>query len=536
MKNFIKLLGNLNRTRGAKIPLLAAALAAITGFYFVSCGDAGDDGGGGGSGGGGGGGGGTPPSAVFWAQNASNEQFYQITAERLANNNLCEVWVEKGSGVTQAQATAIANEYRNKIYPKMTSAFSERINFSDGTSYSSTVELAHFIVEDFTGKKNSKLTILLLDIKDDYAEGVNETYLAGYFASRDFFTTADVQDIDPNLRSNERAMLYMDTYPALSKGMGEFYGTIAHELQHLMNFAIGLLLYSNHLRSTPNMDIWINEGLSAAAEWVYSGEYSQQRIDWFRIDPTNLIRQGNNFFVWSNHKDEGAGIYKGSEVLDDYATVYLFFQWLRLQTGNGDIYKKITFSEKADYEAVVEEMSGYSTWPSLLEGWMKANYYKSGSDGYGSDNKLNSEVQIKYAPGGVTSLSLYPGEGVYSVANSYTVPTSAGNVNYLGLASGGPTTSGSFSGALLTYNFNTTVNTYDNNGNLVSGPSSESGTITGAAAPNIVTSGRFLMPDSLRGPYAISMGDMIRRRGGNERNFDFTVMGSSKLFKGFLIE
>ena len=528
MKNFIKLLGNLNRTRNAKIPLLVVALAAVTGFYFASCGDAGDDGGGG-SGGGGGGGGGTPQSAIFWAQNASNGQFYQITAERLADNNLCEVWVEKGSGVIQAQAAAIANEYRDKIYPRIIDAFSKKpveVPLKNGgkISFASTVELAHAIVEDFTGKKNSKLTILLLDIKDGYSKET-DPYLAGYFASRDFFTTADVQDIDPNLRSNERAMLYMDTYPGLSIGMDAFYGTIAHELQHLMNFATSMITKEKLV------DTWIDEGLSAAAEWVYSREYSKQRINWFNADHTELIRRGNNFFVWDNHENEGAGTYKGSEVLDDYATVYLFFQWLRLKGSGTDVYKKITFSSKADYEAVVEAMQGttYSNWQSLLEGWMKANYYTSDSNSYGYDTKLNTGVEIKYAPGGVTSLSLFPGEGVYSyVSSSRTVDANSDNINYLGLQDNGSTiiSSGTSmtTGALLTYNKDTNLE-----GNAAPG------TTTGVAA-NVIASGRFLMPDSLRGPYAISMGDMIRRRGGNERNFDFTVMGSSKLFKGFLIE
>ena len=37
MKNFIKLLGNLNQARSAKVPLLIVALVAAIGFAFVSC-------------------------------------------------------------------------------------------------------------------------------------------------------------------------------------------------------------------------------------------------------------------------------------------------------------------------------------------------------------------------------------------------------------------------------------------------------------------------------------------------------------------
>jgi len=46
MKNVFKVLGNLNRARRAKVPLLIIALVAVIGFSMVSCG--GDDHGGGG--------------------------------------------------------------------------------------------------------------------------------------------------------------------------------------------------------------------------------------------------------------------------------------------------------------------------------------------------------------------------------------------------------------------------------------------------------------------------------------------------------
>ena len=484
---------------------------------LVSCG--------GGGGGGGGRDGGDPnvPTATFWAQNVSTQAFYSFQAEMLASNNLCEVWVQKGSGVSKATANVIASEYSSNIYPKMKDAFSVPITLTDvGKSFPSTIEMAHWIVEELTGKKNSKLTILLLDIKDDYQKGVNEAYVAGYFAMRDFYPEAEA--IKQSVHSNERTIISMDINPGLNDldDLDEFYSTIAHELQHLMNFATNLITKENLV------DVWVNEGLSAAAEWVYTGQYSEIRIDTFNKDPSTLIKKGNNFFVWGNRDEENQ--YAN---LDDYATVYLFFQWLRLKGSGTDVYKKIIFSEEADYGAVVEAMKGtsYSTWPKLLEGWMKASFYRSNSDGY--DNVLNNKLQFNiYAPGGSNSLDLWPGEGVYSyVDTSRSVTSSSGNINYLGLNIGGSTTATiDVGGALLTYN-NSTSNGFDDVP-LKKDP----GTITGTAAPNIVTSGRFSTPDILRRPYAISMGDMIRRRGGNERNFDLTVIDSTKLFKGVLIE
>jgi hypothetical protein len=422
--------------------------------------------------------------------------------------------VERGSGVSQTQAAAIASEYSTKIYPKMINAFSQQVNVPGVGTFPDAMAIAYAIVESEIDKSiTKKLTILVLDIKDGWKKD-GDPYLAGYFVPRDFLSNTYVMGEDQDLRSNERPMIYMDTHPALSKGItDEFYSTIAHEMQHLMNLAV------NMITKDKLVDLWINEGLSAAAEWVYSGEYNEDRITWFNYDPTQLIRRGNNFFVWGNRANASIDPdFKGSEILDDYATVYLFFQWLRLKSGGGgpEVYKKINYSVYYDYNAVVDAMSGYSNWPSLLEGWFKANVYGD------YDSGLNSKIDGVFTAPAQTSINLYPGEGVYSVANSYTVPSSTTYINYVGLQQSGATTSGSFSGLLLTYNKNTNIE-----------GSTAIGTTTGVAA-NIISSGK--LPDSLRKSYAISRGDMIRLKGRNEKIFDLTVINSSKLFKGVLIE
>jgi len=46
MKNVLKVLGNLNRDRRSKVPLLIVAIVAVIGFSMAACGD--DDSGGGG--------------------------------------------------------------------------------------------------------------------------------------------------------------------------------------------------------------------------------------------------------------------------------------------------------------------------------------------------------------------------------------------------------------------------------------------------------------------------------------------------------
>jgi len=211
--------------------------------------------------------------------------------------------------------------------------------------------------------------------------------------------------------------------------------------------------------------------------------------------------------VWGNREEEDQ-----SAVLDDYSTVYLFFQWLRLQS-NKDIYWKISSSKEYDYNSVINAFndvtsgSTYADWNTMLQDWLAANYFKNstGRYGYGTDPILN-KLKIHYAPGGSTTIDLYPGEGVYSnVTGSTSIPTKEGNIKYAGLDSSAPKSSDSISnGALLTYNANTKID-----GNT------EPGTITGAPPPTSSTSvslgGRSIGVSM--GPFPISAGDMLRRKG-----------------------
>jgi hypothetical protein len=472
-------------------------------FAIIGCGD-----------GGGGGGNETSPARMFWAQNAVTERFYQLEAEKLAENSRCEVWVEKGSGVTVSVAVNIANEYSNNIYAKMINTFgwNENVQLQNQVKNMNTMEIAHWLATGETN--NAKLTILLLDIKDGYQPGVNESYVAGYFWPYDILSSL----LPDGYKSNKLDMIYIDTNPGLknSENISEAYMTLAHEMQHLMNL-VSSYAYRIKNNTLYSMDIWIDEGLSAAAEWVYSGIYSDDRVGWFCFngngrDMNGKIDVGNNFYVWGNRENES--IYAN---LDDYATVYLFFQWLRLQS-NSSIYKEIIMSDKYDYQAVISAFnnkkasgSNYSDWGPMLKDWLAANSTNSaaGRDGYKNDSTLKN-ITASYAPTGTTDLGLYPGEGVYSYSGTPPSFSPSGNIKYE-----------YFSGnnTLLTYNGN--AKNYDENiASLI-----ESGTTTGVK-PSIRMPGNYdikLGFSKISGPFRIGMGDVIRmNKNSNRINFDMT--------------
>jgi hypothetical protein len=396
----------------------------------------------------------------FWAQNLVTGAFYRIDAEKLTENSMCEVWAEKGSGVTAAMANNAVNAY-NTVYPKMMKTFGFQVDVKNVGKKMNTMEIAHWLA---TGKTSgAKLTILFLDVKDGYVKE-GDFYYGGYFYSGDLFKNADY----PQFKSNERAMIYFDTYPSTYPsllGLNAYIPHLAHEMQHLMNFLSSYVIRGNN----DNTDAWINEGLSEAAEWVCSG-YTYAGYN-YNIDRSGLIAKGNNFYVWNNRGAESPWAN-----YDDYVTASLFFQWLRLQSGNTDIYYDIHTSKFSNYQAVTSAANSKidsiynNNWPLLLRDWHAANFTNdsSGRYGYMNDSDLKN-VKAKMFPTTATSVNLFPGEGVYSrTTTDGAVPGASGAIRYAGLppVSGTPSDTASFAnGARLTYNVNTNAKGASASGN-----------------------------------------------------------------------
>jgi len=393
----------------------------------------------------------TPPR-LFWAFNYRTSQYYQITANLYADGRHCRIWVEKGTNVTSATANSVANIFDRMIYPKMMVTFSTYgpMTVNGEIIANNTMELA-----DWLGDGDGKLAILLMDIQDSYMEGANESRTAGYFSRL---------DLESGPYSNKADMLYIDSNPE-TPGSSKSNRTIAHEMQHLMNYVTSILYRNGY-----EMDLWINEGLSAIAEWIYEERHSEDRWVYYNADPSGLIQRGNNFFIWGNHTDE----HHYAE-LDDYATVYLFFHWLRLQTGSNAIFTNLIKSREYSYHAVTQaadnamQGAGYGDWGTLLRTWLAANYINAstGPYGYENDNFLK-RIKAKTMPEGMLNVLLYPGEAVYSITKAgFPWPNEEKNIKYAGLNSRSPWINNEASfdgGALLTYNINPNRHGYPEEG------------------------------------------------------------------------
>ena len=437
------------------------------------------------------------PPRTFWAFDYRTSQYYEITANLYLDGKYCRIWVEEGANVTSTSTRNVANIFDTRIYPKMMDTFG-----IDGDVINNGHIVAHNTMEfaDWLGDRDGKLAILLLDIQDNYQPGSNESRTAGYFSSSDL--------LGNRLYSNSADILYIDTYPE-RPGSEESYKTIAHEMQHLMNFVTSIMVRRDN--TVHEMDTWINEGLSAIAEWIYSGKHSEDRWVYFNADPSGLIQKGNNFFIWGNRTNE----HYYAE-LDDYATVYLFFHWLRLQTGGTAIFSDLIKSKEYTYHAVAQaadnamEGRGYDNWETLLKTWLAANYINipSGPYGYRNDRTLR-DIKAKTVPEGMQSIRLYPGEGVYSVTvTGSRWPREENNIRYMSLVDNHPWVSDTIlynGGALLTYNSNPNVQ-----GRL------EEGITTGIASTNDTALYEQRIRALLSGRTVTDMGGILRQNSQNE--------------------
>ena len=445
----------------------------------------------------------------FYAQDMKNKSFYVVKAEMLYKGEKCVIWAETGSGVTVTDAEKIANKYDNKIRSLIVDTFGEkyfsyRLN-SNGVVYDFDDIL--IFANWLTGRDDGRLTILLLDIKDGY-RNESDTYVAGYFYSGNFLEKGKNKSGSNIYYSNGRDMIYLDTNPGLKNYSEQVYETFAHELQHLVNFATTVRINRQY-----SMDTWIDEGLSAYAEYLYLGKNPEDKCLWLN-DPRNTISTGNNFFVWGNHGDIA--------IMDDYATVYLFFRWLYLQAGavtglQSRIFFDISNSPHPDYRAVTDVAKEinplWEDWETLLRTWLAANYFPKNPYGYTGDEELQKVVKVY--PIANKTIPLYPGEGVYSIIDDSYSAVNAGHIRYAGLTAHTNdinTVSPYNENALLTFNANTSNSKTTK---------SEEGSLTGVPVPAASPPADDSRSAAKRtGPYIIDAWDMLGR---DQNKFKFPL-------------
>ncbi len=185
-------------------------------------------------------------------------------------------------------------------------------------------------------QRNLKAVIFLTELNSSNAD----TYQAGFFWGIDLFPNGYIfeNELSP-IRSNEAALLYIDigsnhgfarldidnsnSFDPTSdrEGLIDFCGTIAHEMQHMVN--AGIFVYNSEGNNTYH-DTWLLEGLGCLAEYMYTGEMEYSQWLWYFADNfKDGIGYTPNDTQWRNIKDD--------KVLANYgaaATMLIYYQEL----------------------------------------------------------------------------------------------------------------------------------------------------------------------------------------------------------------
>lgn len=252
----------------------------------------------------------------FTVTNFKTNKEEVINADLKYSGKKAEIWVHQNK-ISNAQAIRIGQEFDNKIHPLITKNFGEESDLD----------------------KNSKINILIYDIKDNFEE--TNTFIQGYFNAKDLY---DVEG------SNKGEILYIDTYPTMditdsdnNQGIENLYPIIVHEFQHMVSYN------ENRIKENGQaLETWIDEGLSLAAEQIYTNKPRMDRINYYNT--SNSIQNGHSLLYWDYNYD----------TLSNYSLSYLFMEYLNAQSNVGEgIYKEIIQNSNNNYKAVEEVVKKY---------------------------------------------------------------------------------------------------------------------------------------------------------------------------------
>ena len=278
----------------------------------------------------------------FITENYETGKKDTVQARLLSMTAHCYVWVEVSypAKITSGQTDKLAAEFESRIYPLIYTHFVEKTDL----------------------ESIGAVSLLCYDIKDGFSGSGG--FVAGYFSPADLlnYTT-----------SNKCPLLYIDIYPLMMDRFGVYkienaFSTITHELQHLSNFYVNWIKEEASIQS-----LWIDEGLSMAAEDLYEGTQTS-RITYY--NGSDNIRNGKVPLI-QNRSD--------LFWLDNYSLSYLFFQYLYSQTADSTLYKKIIYSSFNDFKAL-EEVFGKSI-SELMTDFRIALFLNKPSGKYGFNSK-----------------------------------------------------------------------------------------------------------------------------------------------------
>jgi hypothetical protein len=172
------------------------------------------------------------------------------------------------------------------------------------------------------------------------------------------------------------------------------------------------------------MPSWINEGLSMAAEHLYSGVLTR-RISYYNSS-TN-IQNGHSLVYWGDNND----------TLSNYALSYLFLQYIRTQVGTESVYKDMLLDKNNGSAAIANAFAKHGivkTLGEIMTDFRLALHLKnlSGPYGFMGDSDFDGITERLYTG---SAKELRGGSAIFkSISDSYAEPGDQGStIQYVGI-------------------------------------------------------------------------------------------------------
>jgi len=282
---------------------------------------------------------------TFWsvALGGGGQQFVEVTATlRVVGENVY-IYVENGQEVAEETLEKICKQIDEVIYPLNTSSF----------GFERKPGIDH----------DPRITLLLTDVQDGWEPG--KGYVGGFYFPLNEYS----KRVFP--QSNEREMIYVDTYP--SDPTSPFYlGVVAHEFQHM--------IHANH---DMREDKWVNEGMSQLAFYICGYGHPSQVLAFIRNADERLDHFAN--------------------IVDDYGSVYLWYYYIYTKyCPTPEIKQKFTrtlvdspLKSVEGFNFAMKEIGVDKPFDEIFDEWAVANIINKPALGgglYGYDDTLGMTV------------------------------------------------------------------------------------------------------------------------------------------------
>ncbi|MFW5781898.1 MAG: hypothetical protein ACOCWO_01245, partial [Candidatus Muiribacteriaceae bacterium] len=268
----------------------------------------------------------------FWAMKPATKEFYQVEAVLRKVTRHSYIYVQKGQDVSDQTVENFAHEFDNIIYPSNHKYF--------GSEWKPGID------------HDERITMLFLDIEDGYDPQTSPGFVAGYFFPMNEYSKRVFE------YSNEREMLYIDTYPA-DPASEMTYSVIAHEFQHMQ-----------HWNEDAQEEIWLNEACSQLSMRLAGYDHPNQILAYMRNPELSLT-------AWAS-----------DVMLENYGAVYLFNYYLASKFADGqyeDFTLALVRNQKKGIESVRDTLADLHApgFDSVFDKWLITNLINTeGTDYY----------------------------------------------------------------------------------------------------------------------------------------------------------